>query len=150
MWCENYDLESIVTPVDPIEFGNLLRESNYDVDKTNFIVDGFSHGFPLMFHGNQQVKTDAENLKLRVHSQTELWNKLMKEVQLKRVAGPFKEIPYEHYIQSPIGLVPKDSGTKTRLIFHLSYLKAQVMVSQLMQGYRRKNVPCSILSLRML
>ena len=45
----------------------------------------------------------------------------MKEVQLKRYAGPFKNIPFENYIQSPIGLVPKDGGKKTRLIFHLSY-----------------------------
>ena len=35
--------------------------------------------------------------------------------------GPFKNIPFEYYIQSPIGLVPKDSGKDTRLIFHLSY-----------------------------
>ena len=32
----------------------------------------------------------------------------------------FDSPPFESYIQSPIGLVPKD-GNKTRLIFHLSY-----------------------------
>ena len=32
-----------------------------------------------------------------------------------------KNIPYEYFIQSPIGLVPKDNGKATRLIFHLSY-----------------------------
>ena len=45
----------------------------------------------------------------------------MKEVKLGRYAGPFAQVPYEHFIQSPIGLVPKDGGKKTRLIFHLSY-----------------------------
>ena len=49
-----------------------------------------------------------------------MWEKLMKEVKLGRVAGPFREIPYYNYMQSPIGLVPK-AGNKTRLIFHLSY-----------------------------
>ena len=45
----------------------------------------------------------------------------MEEVQVGRVAGPFKHIPFkETFIQSPIGLVPK-AGNKTRLIFHLSY-----------------------------
>ena len=44
----------------------------------------------------------------------------MKEVQSGRYAGPYDEIPYENFIQSPIGLVPK-SGIKTRLIFHLSF-----------------------------
>ena len=45
----------------------------------------------------------------------------MKEVQAKRYAGPYEEVPFEHFIQSPIGLVPKDQGKKTHLIFHLSY-----------------------------
>ena len=47
--------------------------------------------------------------------------KLMKEVKLNRVAGPFNDIPFENFIQSPIGLVPKDKGMQTRLIFHLSF-----------------------------
>ena len=50
-----------------------------------------------------------------------LWNKVMKEVKAKRYAGPYKQIPFDNYIQSPIGLVPKDGGKDTRLIFHLSY-----------------------------
>ena len=45
----------------------------------------------------------------------------MKEVKLGWVARPFKSIPYQNYIQSPIGLVPKDGGTQTHLIFHLSF-----------------------------
>ena len=45
----------------------------------------------------------------------------MKEVRLKRFAGPFEEPPFTDFIQSPIGLVPKDVGKSTRLIFHLSY-----------------------------
>ena len=45
----------------------------------------------------------------------------MKEVKEKRYAGPFAMISVEYYIQSPIGLVPKDGGKSTRLIFHLSY-----------------------------
>ena len=47
----------------------------------------------------------------------------MKEVELGRFAGPYDEPPFEHFVQSPIGLVPKDKGLKTRLIFHLSYPK---------------------------
>ena len=45
----------------------------------------------------------------------------MTEVEAKRFAGPFSAPPFKHYVQSPIGLVPKDKGKKTRLIFHLSY-----------------------------
>ena len=44
----------------------------------------------------------------------------MKEVKFGRVAGPFKFILYQNFIQSPVGLVPK-ANNQTRLIFHLSY-----------------------------
>ena len=63
----------------------------------------------------------SRNLRLTVGSQVELWNKVMKEVKAKRYAGPFTKIPFDNYIQSPIGLVPKDGGKQTRLIFHLSH-----------------------------
>ena len=35
--------------------------------------------------------------------------------------GLFDNPPFSNFIQSPIGLVPKDGGKKTRLIFHLSH-----------------------------
>ena len=44
----------------------------------------------------------------------------MKGVKAGHVAGPFDAIPFNNFIQSPVGLVPK-AGNKTRLIFHLSY-----------------------------
>ena len=69
------------------------------------------------------LKWYRRNLKLRVGDKFDLWGKVMKEVESGRYAGPFESIPYNYYIQSPIGLVPKDKGTKTRLIFHLSYPK---------------------------
>ena len=50
----------------------------------------------------------------------DLWEKMMKEVKLGRFVGPFRTIPFENYIQSPVGLVPK-AEDQTRLIFHLSY-----------------------------
>ena len=50
----------------------------------------------------------------------DMWQKIMKEVKLGHYAGPYQEIPYQFYVQSPAGLVPK-AGNKTRLIFHLSF-----------------------------
>ena len=97
---------------------SLLKESKYDEFKMKALVNGFSQGFSLGYH----VKQTAPNLKL--HNKSDkilLWNKVMKEVQLKRYAGPFKEPPFKHFIQSPIGLKPKDNSRDVRLIFHLSY-----------------------------
>ena len=79
------------------------------------------NGFDIGYQGNKQVKKLALNLKLDVGNGTILWNKVMKEVEAGRFAGPFEDVPFEFYIQSPIGLVPKDGGDGTRLIFHLSY-----------------------------
>ena len=118
----NYDLSNTFTPVRYWELEKLLNLTKYDKDKTEFLVNGFKKGFDLGYRGNRKMKIKAPNLKLTVGSKVELWNKVMKEVRARRYAGPYKRIPFEFYIQSPIGLVPKDIN-KTRLIFHLSYPK---------------------------
>ena len=104
----------------------LLTQTGYDKIKSKKLTDGFTYGFPIGYNGNRtNIKMKAANLKLFVGSKTELWNKVMKEVKEKRYAGPFEEVPFKNFIQSPIGLVPKDQGKKTRLIFHLSYPRDQ-------------------------
>ena len=111
-----------MTPIKPDIFECLLTESNYNVEEKEFVVDGFRNGFSLGYKSDKKVKVTSPNLKFTIGDETELWNKVMKEVSLKRYASPFKTIPFEDdYIQSPIGLVPKDQGKNTRLIFHLSY-----------------------------
>ena len=102
-------------------FQELLVKTGYNKDKTKFLIDSFRNGFDIGYRGDVNVKMTSKNLKLTIGSETELWNKVMKEVKEKRYAGPFETIPFKNYIQSPIGLVPKDNGKKTRLIFHLSY-----------------------------
>ena len=119
----NTDLENIVTPIRVKRLQELLTQSEYDMQKTEYLIQGFTHGFDLGYEGDTKVRRTAHNLKFTIGNETIMWNKVMKEVQLKRYAGPFNQIPFEYYIQSPLGLVPKDNGTKTRLIFHLSYPK---------------------------
>ena len=69
----------------------------------------------------QICQSHAKNIPFTVGNEIVLWNKLMKEVGLGRVTGPYDQVPFPNYIQSPIGLVPKAGSDKTRLIFHLSY-----------------------------
>ena len=115
-------MRDIVTPVRTEVLKKLLLDRGYDVQKTEFLYKGFSEGFSLNYQVKlTNVKRFAPNLKLRVGSPIKLWNKVMKEVELGRFAGPFEEPPFDCFVQSPIGLVPKDKGLKTRLIFHLSY-----------------------------
>ena len=101
---------------------SVLKIAKYNEDETNFLCHGFKYGFDLGYEGPTNLRQFSPNLKLRVGSRIELWNKVMKEVKLQRYAGPYaEEPPFENFIQSPIGLVPKDGGKSTRLIFHLSY-----------------------------
>ena len=117
----NMDLENVITPVDVDRFQYLLQLAGYDEQKTNFLISGFRDGFSIGYEGDMCVQRTSPNLKLHIGNETILWNKVMKEVKENRYAGPFESPPFKYYIQSPIGLVPKDGGLKTRLIFHLSY-----------------------------
>ena len=121
LYSENLELEQIETPVNAEKFKQFLIEAKYCESEIEYLYLGFKYGFDLDYQGPTLVQRTAPNLKLRVGSKVELWNKMMKEVSEKRFAGPFEEIPFTYYVQSPIGLVPKDQGKKTRLIFHLSY-----------------------------
>ena len=119
---KNFDLENIKTPVNADKFEQLLKESKYDETETAFLIDGFRNSFSIGYNGPTDIKINSPNLKFReVGDPVTLWNKVIKEVKESRYAGPFDSIPFDHYIQSPIGLVPKDGGKDTRLIFHLSY-----------------------------
>ena len=121
---QNLNLTDIVTPVDASRLKSLLHEFGYETKKIEFLYKGFTEGFSIHYDGPLiGVQRLAPNLKIRVGSHTELRNKIMKEVQLGRYAGPFEKPPLKYFVQSPIGLVPKDKGLKTRLIFHLSYPK---------------------------
>ena len=111
-----------MTPLKVDCFSELLSESNYDEDKTRFLIDGFTNGFDIGYQGPIDRKSEAKNIPFTpgVGDKFELWNKIMKEVKAKHFVGPFDKVPYDKYIQSPVRLVPK-AGGKTRLIFHLSY-----------------------------
>ena len=97
-----------------------MHKSGFPQQRAKFLVNGFRNGFDIGYRGPVHRKHRARNIPIRVGSAQEMWDKLMKEVKLHRYSGPFCHIPYQNYVQSPIGLVPK-KGNKTRLIFHLSY-----------------------------
>ena len=117
----NLDINNIVTPINVEEYEKLLLEHNYPKEQRQFLLNGFTKGFDIGYQGPKIRSSKSENIPFTIGNEAELWNKVMKEVKLGRYAGPFKDIPFNNFIQSPIGLVPKEGGKKTRLIFHLSY-----------------------------
>ena len=103
------------------EYEKLLLEHNYPKEQRQFLLNGCTKGFDIGYQGPKIRASKSDNIPFTIGNEAELWNKVMKEVKLGRYAGPFKDIPFDNFIQSPIGLVPKDGGKKTQLIFHLSY-----------------------------
>ena len=107
IWAQNLDLDSVQTPVNVKRLSELLEFSDYNKEKSQFLINGFEQGFDLGYQGPENVQIDAPNLKFIIGNKTILWNKVMKEVQSERYAGPFESVPFENYIQSPIGFGPK-------------------------------------------
>ena len=116
----NFDLDNINTLLDVSKLEQVLTDSQYSEDETDFLVDGFRNGFDIGNQGPVERQSRSENIPFTVGNKEILWNKIMTEVKDGRMAGPFRDIPFNNYIQSPVGLVPK-SGNRTRMIFHLSF-----------------------------
>ena len=117
--CEE-NIHDIVTPIDVNKYEEYLGISGFSPSASTRLVYGFRNGFDIGYRGSLNRKHLSKNIPIRVGSPAEMWDKLLKEVKLRRYASPFKSIPYQNFVQSPISLVPK-AGNKTRLIFHLSY-----------------------------
>lgn len=105
----------------PINILQLERElAFYNHPDNIFLMQGFKRGFSLQYEG-PRVASESKNLKsARLHPDIVKQN-IQNEIDLERIAGPFKERPIQTLRVSPIGLVPKKSSDKFRLIHHLSY-----------------------------
>ena len=86
------------------------------------MLAGFKKGFSLGYQGPWECRDNAAIIPLNKEDgdEIDLWEKMAKEVKANRFAGPFDKIPYDCYVQLPVGLVPKARG-QSHLIFHLSY-----------------------------
>ena len=53
---ENFDLQSLVTPVNMDKLEKMLKDSNYDCKKTEFLIDCFRNGFSIGYEGDMKNK----------------------------------------------------------------------------------------------
>ena len=102
------------------QLNNLLKMTDFDSEETKFFVDGFTNGFDINYKGPTNRHDETDNIPFKIGNEKIMWSKIMSEVAEQRYAGPFDRPPYNNYIQSPLGLVPKGKN-KVRLIFHLSF-----------------------------
>ena len=106
------------TPVSWRKLKKLLR--GYDSVETQFLIDGFKHGFKIPFHGTL-AQTIAPNSRTINQSPQAVLDNITTELQAGKIAGPFDEPPLPFYRSSPIALVPKKDSQKFRTIHNLSY-----------------------------
>lgn len=96
-----------------------MLEGYVDIEDANLILNGFEHGFRLQYIG-PRIKRTSKNLLSALSYKLETEEKLLNEVKLGRMLGPFNKCPISNLQTSPIGLVPKENSG-WRLITHLSY-----------------------------
>lgn len=92
----------------------------YDLEKSTYLISGLKYGFHLE-HEGQRYQNDSYNLKSALDNPAIVSEKIKKEVILKRIKGPFDNIPLDPLMISPLGLVPKKEPGSWRLIHNLSY-----------------------------
>lgn len=85
-----------------------------------FLESGFRDGFSIPATGFGPVAFVKNLPSVRLRPEV-VSDKLVKEVELGRMAGPFRVPPIDDLCVSPLGLVPKKEPNKFRMIHHLSY-----------------------------
>ena len=90
-----------------------------DQKAASIIFEGFVQGFRIGYSGDRSATVSRNLLSVRRHPDVAREN-LWKEIQLGRIAGPFVSPPLANLRVSPIGVVPKSSGS-FRFIHHLSW-----------------------------
>ena len=112
--------------ISPIQINRLVPwlERYPHAQAARELQQGFTEGFRLGYSGPRQAR-EANNHKSAARQPDVVTQKLLKEVDKGRVAGPFTCKPLPELIVSPIGLVEKSSPGEFRLIFDLSHPHAR-------------------------
>ena len=97
---------------------NLIKHYPIELNR-QILSEGFLFGFKVGYEG-PRLPTFCRNLVSAHQNNDELEQKLLKELKLGRIAGPFSYRPFTNLRLSPVGLIPKKSGG-WRLIHNLSY-----------------------------
>lgn len=112
------------TPIKVERLRHFLKSFPNKID-AHILLDGFTNGFKVNYMGPRQAVNCSNLISAKQH-ESELEEKITKEIQAGRIAGPFKNKPFSNLRLSPIGLVAKKPppGSKIhgwRMIQHLSY-----------------------------
>lgn len=118
---------SITTPINVKNFQKYLN--NYSQSKTNYLIQGFTHGFRIPYTGERRFTPSTNHPSVLLNKMI-VDEKINSELDNKRILGPFVQPPYNNLICSPLGLVPKKDTGDYRLIHDLSWPKTGESVNE--------------------
>ncbi|CAG2196116.1 unnamed protein product [Mytilus edulis] len=87
------------------------------------LIQGFTFGFKINSLLDKKVDKFPSNHKSARENPDAVNLKLNKEIMKGRIKGPFDEPPFDKFICSPLGLIPKKESGSFRLIHDLSFPK---------------------------
>lgn len=91
----------------PIRLDNtLFYLSLYENFSSSELIEGFTFGFKLQYEG-PRFSSDCKILVSASELALEVGEKIRKEFDLGRIAGPFDSIPLQNLRLSPISIVRK-------------------------------------------
>lgn len=105
----------VITPIDSMRLGQYLE----GYQGRDYLVHGFQAGFRIGFCGIREER-HADNHSSVAKNPDIIRDKIVKELALKRVQGPFNTAPFPNLQVSPLGLIPKKDGD-FRVIHDLSF-----------------------------
>jgi hypothetical protein len=108
------------TPVNRVKLIQLLHETKYDAQEIKFLDEGFHFGFRTGFQGEEQELMSSNSMSTREHPDA-VSKKILREIELGRIAGPFKYKPFTNFKVSPLALREKQQQGEYRLLHNLSY-----------------------------
>ena len=112
---------NLPTPVKANRLLHHLTNIGYDTQLTQYLVDGFSFGFPIGHEADIGESNHCSNSQNATDSAHIVQEKLDKELRLDRIAGPFDTPPYAPFHISPLNIREKKTPGKFRLLHNLSF-----------------------------
>ena len=113
-------LPHTITPIRANKLGKMLNDSGYDKNKTQFLADGFRQGFRIDCNISPAYRLSGNLQSEKQHPEI-VSQKLKKETEANRIAGPFSCPPFPNFVRSPLGVCPKKKPGTFRLIQYLSF-----------------------------
>ncbi|WAQ99023.1 hypothetical protein MAR_023396 [Mya arenaria] len=114
------------TPVRANDLAKYL--DGYDPAKSSFLLKGFQSGFSLGTTATPSIAIHSNHPSVSTHLDF-VRSKVISEIKLGRVKGPYLAPPLPNFICSPLGVVPKKSSTLFRVIHDLSFSRHSLSVN---------------------